>query len=229
MGIIHTRYLEDIAEAIRVKTGSQDTFTPSEMADAILTIDGSLSGSITPSSVTDVGLITNATLEDIADAIRTKLDVETLYTPADMADAILSIQGGVVLPDLDATTVQVWAQNGSGFPKSNTKQKTSYSSGGAIYWTPDSTPSGYRLYGSQASNVTSSLSEPIPDGYKKLYIDMYSSGRSGSYNLLTMYLRSAYGVTGAYGGQFAGTNLASINLVNYNQTYNQIAEQSRLL
>ncbi len=39
--MITESYLEDIADAIRAKTGTQDTFTPAEMADAIGDIGGS--------------------------------------------------------------------------------------------------------------------------------------------------------------------------------------------
>lgn len=40
-------------------------------------------------------------LEDIADAIRAKLNVQTTYTPADMASAISSItSGGASYPDV---------------------------------------------------------------------------------------------------------------------------------
>lgn len=93
-GLISAKYLYDIAEAIRVKSGSQSTIKPAQMAAAIANIDGSISGSITPSADTGAGLITDTILTSIANAIRTKLDVQTQYTPAHMADAILSITGG---------------------------------------------------------------------------------------------------------------------------------------
>ena len=53
---ITEQYLEDIADAIREKTGLSDTFYPSEMAPAILTISGS--GGIVPTgtiSITENG------------------------------------------------------------------------------------------------------------------------------------------------------------------------------
>lgn len=53
---ITEQYLEDIADAIREKTGLSDTFYPSEMAPAILTISGS--GGIIPTgtiSITENG------------------------------------------------------------------------------------------------------------------------------------------------------------------------------
>ena len=90
-GIISAKYLYDIAEAIRVKSGSQSTITPAQMAAAIANIDGTLTGTITPSTDTGKGMITLSIMAGIADAIREKLDVATEYTPSQMADAILSI------------------------------------------------------------------------------------------------------------------------------------------
>lgn len=42
------------------------------------------------------GLVTDTYMSDLADAIRAKLGTEDTYTPAEMADAILSIGGGSV-------------------------------------------------------------------------------------------------------------------------------------
>lgn len=93
-GIISAKYLYDIAEAIRVKSGSQATITPAQMAAAIANISGTITGSITPSTDTGTGLITDSILDGIADAIRAKLNVAATYTPAQMANAILSITAG---------------------------------------------------------------------------------------------------------------------------------------
>ncbi len=95
-GVITKKHLVDIANAIRVKTGSVTTYTPSQMAAAIEAIDGSLSGTITSSTDMSEGVIDGDIMTAIADAIRTKLDVDTLYTPAQMAAAILSIEPSVV-------------------------------------------------------------------------------------------------------------------------------------
>lgn len=110
-GVISAKYLYDIAEAIRVKSGSQSTITPTQMAAAIAEIDGTLSGSITPSTSTDKGLVTNSIMSGIADAIRAKLDVQEQYTPAQMADAILSIQplGPTVVSWATGTDAQIAA------------------------------------------------------------------------------------------------------------------------
>ena len=52
-------------------------------------------------------LVTDTYLEDIADAIREKLGVETTYKPSEMAAAILSISGGgaITLKGIPNTTV----------------------------------------------------------------------------------------------------------------------------
>ena len=92
-GLISKKYLIDIAEAIRVKLGSSDTYTPSEMATAIANISGG-SGTITKSTNTDVGLITDTLMDGICDALRSKLGTQDTYIPSEIADAILTISGG---------------------------------------------------------------------------------------------------------------------------------------
>ena len=66
-------------------------------------------------------LVSDQYLNDIADAIRTKLEVSTTYTPAHMASAILSIStgGGVATPILQTKTVA----------PSSTQQTVTYDSG----------------------------------------------------------------------------------------------------
>ena len=100
--LVSEKYLHDIANAIRVKLDSQSTYTPSQMALAIADITGAISGTITPSTDTDKVLVTDSNLTAIANAIRAKLDVATTYTPAQMADAILSIQAA-------GPTIVTWA------------------------------------------------------------------------------------------------------------------------
>lgn len=90
--LVSEKYLHDIANAIRVKLDSQSTYTPAQMAAEIADITGSISGTITPSTDADKVLVTDSSLTAIANAIRAKLDVATTYTPAQMAEAILSIQ-----------------------------------------------------------------------------------------------------------------------------------------
>jgi hypothetical protein len=69
------------------------------------------------------------------------------------------------------------------------------------------------------------LNVPIPKEYNYLYIDVESAGRSGSYNLLTLYIRDSFGVTGIYGGNFAGNNLKTVSFCNYGATVEAINNQ----
>ena len=48
---IHEQYLTDIADAIRSKLDTEDTYKPSEMADAIDSISG---GGITPTGTKEI-------------------------------------------------------------------------------------------------------------------------------------------------------------------------------
>ena len=109
--LVSEKYLHDIANAIRVKLDSQSTYTPAQMAAAIADITGSISGTITPSTDADKVLVTDSNLTAIANAIRAKLDVATTYTPAQMADAILSIQasGPTIVPWSSGTDEEVAA------------------------------------------------------------------------------------------------------------------------
>ena len=51
---ITEQYLTDIADAIRTKTGSQDSYKPSEMADAISRISGG--GGIVPTGTIEINV-----------------------------------------------------------------------------------------------------------------------------------------------------------------------------
>ena len=66
--VVNDTYLSDIADAIRAKNGSSDTYKPSEMADAISAISG---GGITPTgtiSITENGTVdvTNYASADVS-------------------------------------------------------------------------------------------------------------------------------------------------------------------
>lgn len=229
VGLITKKYLEDIAEAIRVKLGNQNTYTPPQMASAISDITGLISGTITKSSNTDVGLITDAYLSDIADAIREKLDVETGYTPDLMADAILSISGGL-LPDYDIMQLSdfVLTQSQSlSSPVQMAKGQSQINKGEWCWSSDSSAPCGYKLTRVHSGyNTTMMLPVFVPASYNKLYIDAtITNGNRGSWNLFTLYIRDAYGITGYYGGNFAGNNLKTVSFTNYNSTAAAINSQ----
>ena len=56
-GVVTAKYLRDIAEAIRVQSGSESTITPSQMAAAIGALEGVDSPSIVKSSDNSQGLV----------------------------------------------------------------------------------------------------------------------------------------------------------------------------
>lgn len=93
-GLIEARHLTDIANAIRVKRGTVGSYSILDMPAAISVISGTLSGTIERSTDTTMGAVYDADMTNIADAIRAKLNTYTQYTPAQMADAILSITSG---------------------------------------------------------------------------------------------------------------------------------------
>ena len=83
-----------------------------------------------------------------------------------------------------------------------------------------------RWVGSQGSNVCCEWSIPIPAGYRYLSIDIEGNGYNGNYNLSTMYLQDEYGITGQYGGNFAGNNMKTVSFMNYTSSPKAINEQS---
>ena len=87
------------------------------------------------------------------------------------------------------------------------------------YFIADSSQaSGWRVRGDQTSNTTGMFDVAIPAGYNKLYINIESGGSSGRYNLSTLYLQDAYGITGYNGGNFAGNRLMTVQFCNYGMT-----------
>lgn len=80
-----TDIFDAIANAIRAKNGSSDTYTPAQMVEAIKAIPSAEYDTPTPvSSLSDA-------FDKIADAIRSKLGSQDTFTPSEMPDAIASI------------------------------------------------------------------------------------------------------------------------------------------
>ena len=96
VGTIKRSVLTDIANAIRVQNGGTDTYLPSEMAAAVLALDGTKAG--TPFQAvagTGTGVISDTVFDGIADAIRAQNGLTETYRPSEMAPAILALSWDV--------------------------------------------------------------------------------------------------------------------------------------
>lgn len=96
LGTIDRGVLTDIANAIRTQNGGADTYLPSEMAAAVLALDGTRAGTPYQAPATSgTGVISDAVFDGIADAIRAQNGLAETYTPAEMAPAILALSWDV--------------------------------------------------------------------------------------------------------------------------------------
>ncbi len=96
MGTIDKGVLTDIANAIRVQNGGTDTYLPSEMAAAVLALDGTKAGAPYQAPPTSgIGVISDSVFDGIADAIRAHNGFTETYTPSEMAPAILALSWDV--------------------------------------------------------------------------------------------------------------------------------------
>lgn len=92
VGTIDRGVLTDIANAIRVQNGGTDTYLPSEMAAAVLTLDGTKEGAPFQAAETSgTGVISDSMFDAIADAIRVQNGLAETYKPGKMAPAILAL------------------------------------------------------------------------------------------------------------------------------------------
>ena len=92
VGTIQRSVLTDIANAIRVQNGGTGTYLPSEMAAAVLALDGTKAGApfqATPGA--GAGVISDTVFGGIADAIRAQNGLSETYRPSEMAPAILAL------------------------------------------------------------------------------------------------------------------------------------------
>lgn len=81
-------------------------------------------------------------------------------------------------------------------------------------------------YGYAGGNTTSSFSPPIPAGYHYLVIDIASGEKTSRWNMSRMQLRTAYGTTGIYAGNLAGTGLKDVIFVNCDGSASGINSQN---
>lgn len=92
VGTIQKSVLTDIANAIRVQNGGTRTYLPSEMAAAVLALDGTREG--TPFQAvagTGAGVVSDSVFDAIAGAIRAQNGLAETYKPGEMATAILAL------------------------------------------------------------------------------------------------------------------------------------------
>lgn len=94
VGVVSRYAICDIADAIRSKNGEQGTYRPSEMAAAVLALDGTATepGAVMPRTGTPYGLLDDSVLSAIADAIRAQNGTTTRYRPSEMAEAIRALE-----------------------------------------------------------------------------------------------------------------------------------------
>ena len=137
----------------------------------------------------------------------------------------------VILPDTfdlisESTSIAGRAQYNNPNTKTYTNYKTNRESNEQFYYEQDgNTPSGFHIYGPRSANNTAMFNVAIPKTYNLLSIDIEGSGNTGAYNLSSMYLRDAFGVTGYNGGQFAGNYLKTVEFIAYGKTAQQINSQ----
>lgn len=92
VGTIDKGVLTDIANAVRVQNGGTGTYLPSEMAAAVLALDGSKTGTPYQAPATSgTGVISDSVFDGIADAIRAQNGLSETYLPSEMAPAILAL------------------------------------------------------------------------------------------------------------------------------------------
>lgn len=92
VGTISRQVLIDIANAIRTQNGGTDTYLPSEMAAAVLALDGTKEGApFQVAAASGTGVISGAVFDAIADAIRAQNGSDETYKPGEMAQEILAL------------------------------------------------------------------------------------------------------------------------------------------
>ncbi len=92
IGTIDRSVFTDIANAIRVQNGGSGTYLPSEMAAAVLALDGTKEGTAYQApSTSGTGVISDGVFDAIADAIRAQNGLTETYRPDEMAPAILAL------------------------------------------------------------------------------------------------------------------------------------------
>lgn len=96
LGLIGNSVLTDIANAIRTQNGGTALYKHSEMAAAVLALDGTQEGDALSKTASEGGgIVDDAYFSAIADAIRAQNGLSVTYTPPEMAPAILALEWDV--------------------------------------------------------------------------------------------------------------------------------------
>ena len=99
VGKCSTSIFTDIANAIRVQNGTSNVYKPSQMAAAVLALNGEQEGEagVEPYKALVEGVISSKVFDSIAAAIRAQNGLTVKYTPAEMAPAILALEWDIGL------------------------------------------------------------------------------------------------------------------------------------
>lgn len=82
------------------------------------------------------------------------------------------------------------------------------------------------IYHGSLRNKLIQFLEPIPALATKLYVSLRASGNTGQYNLWTLNLVDAIGLTGTTAGKWSGQTKKSVSFTNYNSTAEAINSQA---
>lgn len=224
-GMITRRCLDDIASALRLRTHTSGPIAPNDMPAMVSRVYGPPMEMPERSNDSSIGLVSDSCMSAIADAIRGKLGTDDLIAPKDMADAILSIDAGEPFDLIkESTEIARCSTNNTG---SGVNTKTNRYDTYAYYFSANqSYPAGYIIDSVQTTNSCCMLNAPIPSWCTRLYLYVESNGARGDWNTSTVWFRSAYGVTGRYGGNYAGENLRdAVTLTRYTGNLSQTLSQ----
>lgn len=164
VGTVSTSILTDIANAIRYQAGVATLYKPREMAAAVAALDETDVGGYQaqPYMALESGVLPESVFSDIASAIRGQNGENTLYTPGDMAAAILALEWDVGYKIrallLDDGTLEI-----------NYYERRTSVTGGRIVQVFEIDPAGY-------SSASARSYDSIKLLVKKVYIDSTIAG-----------------------------------------------------